>query len=107
MSRFAVFAICLFFSVAFAGPESAEARGGYAKWVKHGDQYSVTGSFASFNRTFSVRVAWKGNGFVIHTPLGVYRLKRRGNSVTFKAYIDKAWAHVTWSRSRAYVRYKR
>ena len=106
MSRFALFALCLIFSVAFVSPDSAEARGGYAKWLKHGDRYKVTGSFAAFNRTFSVRVAWKGSGFVIHTPLGVYRLKRRGNSVSFKAYIDKAWAHVTWSRTRATVRYK-
>lgn len=106
MPKLALYALSLLVIGFMASPEAAMARGGYAKWVKHGDRYSVTGSFASFKRTFGVHVAWKGNGFVIHTPLGVYRLKRRGNSVSFKVYIDKAWAHVTWSRTRAYVRYK-
>ena len=106
MSRLAIFAFTLIVWSSLAGPDPAFARGGYASWVKHGDRYSVTGSFGQFKRTFSVHVAWKGNGFVIHTPLGVYRLKRRGKSVSFKAYLDKAWAHVTWSRTRAYVRYK-
>ncbi len=106
MIKFAFYTLCAIVCIAVTNIDNAYARGGYAKWVKHGDRYSVGGSFGSFKRTFSVHVAWKGNGFVIHTPLGVYRLKRRGNSVTFKVYIEKAWAHVTWSRSRAYVSYK-
>ena len=106
MSRVAIITLTMIVWHSVAGFDPALARGGYAKWLKHGDRYSVTGSFGQFNRTFSVHVAWKGNGFVIHTPLGVYRLKRRGKSVSFKAYIDKAWAHVTWSRTRAYVSYK-
>ena len=85
---------------------NARARAGYAKWVQHGDIYKVDGKFGSFNRSFNVEVAWKGNGFVINTPLGAYRLKRRGNSVTFKVYFQKAWAHVTWKRSSASVNYK-
>ena len=106
MSKFAIYSCCAIIWFAMIGPDSAIARGGYAKWVKHGDRYTVSGNFGTFNRTFGVHVTWKGNGFVIHTPLGVYRLKRRGNSVSFKVYINKAWAHVTWSRTRAYVRYK-
>ncbi len=106
MARFAIYSIFVIAWIAMIGPDNAHARAGYAKWVKHGDRYSVSGNFGSFQRTFGVHVTWKGNGFVIHTPLGVYRLKRRGNSVAFKVYIDKAWAHVTWSRTRAFVRYK-
>lgn len=81
-------------------------RAGYAKWLRHGDVYKVDGSFGSFKRSFNVRISWKGNGYVISTPLGAYRLKRRGSSVTFKVYIQKSWAYVTWKRSKAYVRYK-
>lgn len=89
-----------------ASATKARARAGYAKWVQHGDIYKVDGKFGSFNRSFNVEVAWKGNGFVVNTPLGAYRLKRRGNSVTFKVYFQKAWAHVTWTRSSASVNYK-
>ncbi len=89
-----------------ANAKKTGARAGYAKWVKHGDIYKVDGKFGSFNRSFNVEVAWKGNGFVINTPLGAYRLKRRGKSVTFKVYFQKAWAHVTWTRSSAFVNYK-
>lgn len=85
---------------------NAYARAGYASWVKHGDVYVIDGNFGDINRTFNVKVVWKGNGFVINTPLGAYRLKRRGKTVTFKVYFQKAWAHVTWNRSRAYVSYK-
>ena len=88
------------------GASDAMARAGYAKWLKHGDVYVVDGTFGKFKQKFNVRVAWKGNGFVINTPVGVYRLKRRGKSVTFKVYFQEAWAHVTWSRSKAYVSYK-
>ncbi len=97
-------AILLVSGVFTAG--DAMARAGYAKWLKHGDVYEVDGTFGSIKQKFSVRVSWKGTGFVINTPVGVYRLKRRGKSVTFKVYFQEAWAHVTWSRGRAYVSYK-
>ena len=84
----------------------AAARAGYASWVKHGDVYQVDGTFGKHKQKFNVSVSWKGNGFVVNTPLGAYRLKRRGKSVTFKVYFQEAWAHVTWSRTRAYVNYK-
>ncbi|MEM7427332.1 MAG: hypothetical protein AAF441_14655 [Pseudomonadota bacterium] len=88
------------------GAAEAQARAGYASWVKHGDIYVVDGKFGKFQQKFNVSVAWKGNGFIVNTPLGSYRLKRRGKSVTFKVYFQQAWAHVTWSRTRAYVNYK-
>ncbi len=97
-------AVLLVFGLFGAG--DAMARAGYAKWLKHGDVYEVDGKFGTFKQKFNVRVSWKGNGFVINTPVGVYRLKRHGKSVTFKVYFQEAWAHVTWSRSRAYVSYK-
>ena len=83
-----------------------KSRGGYAKWLQHGDVYKVKGQFGSFNQSFNVSVAWKGSGFVVNTPLGAYRLKRRGSGVSFKVYFQKAWAHVTWKRSKAFVSYK-
>lgn len=86
--------------------DRAYARGGYAKWIKHGDIYKVDGNFGSVRQTFKVEVTWKGNGFVINTPLGTYRLKRRGTSVKFNVYFQKAWAQVTWKRTRAVVIYK-
>lgn len=91
---------------ATANTNTKRARAGYAKWVQHGDIYKVDGKFGSFNQSFNVSVAWKGNGFVVHTPLGAHRLKRRGSGVSFKVYFQKAWAHVTWKRSRAFVKYK-
>jgi hypothetical protein len=84
----------------------AHARAGYAKWVKHGDIYKVDGRFGSIQHTFKVEVTWKGSGFVINTPLGAYRLKRSGSSVKFNIYFHKAWAQVTWKRTRAVVIYK-
>ncbi len=98
-----------FFAVAIAAtliPTAAEARAGYASWLKHGTVYQVDGGFGPYKQTFTVRVAWKGNGFVINTPLGTHRLKKRGDSVAFKVYFDKAWANVTWKRSSAVVTYK-
>ncbi len=89
-----------------AKTSTKRARAGYAKWVQHGDIYKVKGNFGSFNQSFNVSVAWKGSGFVVNTPLGAYRLKRRGGGVTLKVYFQKAWAHVTWKRSRAFVTYK-
>lgn len=102
---FGIFLAVLLVSGVF-GTSEAMARAGYAKWLKHGDVYEVDGTFGNTKQKFSVRVAWKGTGFVINTPVGVYRLKRRGKSVTFKVYFQEAWAHVTWSRGRAYVSYK-
>ena len=86
--------------------DRAHARAGYAKWIKHGDIYKVDGNFESVRHTFKVEVIWKGNGFVIETPLGTYRLKRRGTSVKFNVYFQKTWAQVTWKRTRAVVNYK-
>ncbi len=106
MRGFFPYVLVLIVSVATMNTDGAHARAGYAKWVKHGDIYQVNGEFGSFKRTFNVEVAWKGNSFVINTPLGAYRLKRRGSKVTFKVYIQKAWAHVTWARYRAFVNYK-
>ncbi len=100
-----LFLLLVGFAVSF-GTGEAQARAGYAKWVKHGDVYQVDGTFGKFKQKFSVSVSWKGNGFVVNTPLGAYRLKRRGKSVTFKVYFRESWAHVTWSRTRAYVNYK-
>ena len=102
-------ALCALFAVAIVTTLSinaAIARAGYASWVKHGTVYRVDGNFGPYTQAFTVRVAWKGNGFVINTPLGTHRLKRRGNSVAFKVYFDKAWANVTWRRTSAFVIYK-
>lgn len=87
-------------------PQLAEARNGYPKWLKHGTTYRVDGNFGPYKQSFTVRVSWKGTGFVIHTPLGTHRLKRSGDDVAFEVYFDKAWASVTWTRSRAFVVYK-
>ena len=100
-----LFVLLVGFALSF-GASEAQARAGYASWVKHGDVYLVDGTFGKHKQKFNVSVSWKGNGFVINTPLGAYRLKRRGKSVTFKVYFQEAWAHVTWSRNRAYVSYK-
>ena len=106
MRKFQYLFVLLVGLVLSFGANEAHARAGYASWVKHGDVYLVDGTFGKHKQTFNVSVAWKGNGFVVNTPLGAYRLKRRGKSVTFKVYFQKAWAHVTWSRTRAYVSYK-
>lgn len=98
--------LLVFLASGLFGTGEATARAGYASWLKHGDVYEVDGTFGKIKQKFSVRVSWKGTGFVIYTPVGVYRLKRRGKSVTFKVYFQEAWAHVTWSRGRAYVSYK-
>ena len=100
-----LFVVLVGFALSF-GAKEAEARAGYASWVKHGDVYQVNGTFGKHKQSFSVSVAWKGNGFVVNTPLGAYRLKRRGKSVTFEVYFQNSWAHVTWSHTRAYVNYK-
>ncbi len=106
MRRFFAILVAVFLISGVFGAGDAMARAGYAKWLKHGDVYEVDGTFGKVKQKFSVRVSWKGTGFVVNTPVGVYRLKRRGKSVTFKVYFQEAWAHVTWSRGRAYVSYK-
>ncbi len=50
--------------------DRAHARAGYVKWIKHGDIYKVDGNFGLVRHTFKVEVIWKGNGFVIDTPIG-------------------------------------
>ncbi len=90
MHRFILYVLLLIVCVTTMNADDAHARAGCAKWVKHGDIYKVDGKFGSFKQTFNVEVAWKGNSFVINTPLGAYRLKRRGRSVTFKVYFQKA-----------------
>lgn len=61
------------FLILFTEPfhvDRAHARAGYAKWIKHGDIYKVDRNFGSVRHTFKVEVIWKGNGFVIDTPIG-------------------------------------
>ncbi|NNF79694.1 MAG: hypothetical protein HKN05_16855 [Rhizobiales bacterium] len=106
MRRLVPIFLTVLLAFGWLGSSDAMARAGYAKWLKHGDVYEVDGTFGKIKQKFSVRVSWKGTGFVINTPVGVYRLKRRGKSVTFKVYFQEAWAHVTWSRGKAYVSYK-
>ncbi len=106
MRRLIPLFLMVFLSSGLFGSNEVEARAGYASWLKHGDVYEVDGTFGKVKQKFSIRVSWKGTGFVVNTPIGVYRLKRRGKSVSFKVYFQEAWAHVTWSRGRAYVSYK-
>ena len=82
---------------------TADARGGYAGWLKHGDSYAVTGTIAGRSGTVRVHIKWRGNRFVVQTPMGTYPLKRAGSAVRFRVYFDKAWASVTWAGSRATV----
>ncbi len=96
--------LAMFLFAAFTG--EARARAGYAGWVKHGDIYLVDGRFGEINHKFNVEVAWKGSGFIITTPLGSYRLKRKGRDVSFKVYFKKAWAQITWNKTTALVAYK-
>lgn len=94
-------------ALAFSGiSDSAHARGGYAAWLKHNDAYRVTGQFAGYNGSLQVQVKWRGNRFVISTPLGTFPLKRSGNGVTFRVNFENAWATITWVRNRAVVVWK-
>ena len=85
----------------------AEARGGYAKWLKHGDVYRVTGTFGGEKRSFRISLRWRGNRFTVSTPLGTFKLKPKGNSVTFRVLFQEKWASVRWNRNRATVIYNR
>ncbi len=87
--------------------EIAEARGGYANWLKHGDIYLVDGKFGAHKQKFRVQVKWRGNRFVIQTPIGTFPLKRRGAGVSFRVKFQNAWARINWRRSRATVVYKK
>ena len=99
--------ILVVIALVFAGaPETAEARGGYAAWLKHNDAYRVTGNFAGYKGSLQVQVKWRGNRFVISTPLGTFPLKRAGNGVTFRVKFENAWATVNWVQSRVVVVWK-
>lgn len=97
--------LALFLAVA-AGSGTAEARGGYASWLKHGDAYRVTGEFAGYQGSFQAQVSWRGNRFVVSTPVGTYPLQRAGAAVTFRVLLDKDWATVTWAHTRVYIVWK-
>ncbi len=97
----------VFMALVFAGPTtSADARAGYAAWIKHNDAYRVTGDFAGYNGSLQVQVKWRGNRFVISTPLGTFPLRKSGNGVTFKLKFENAWATVNWVQTQATVVWK-
>ena len=96
---------CLYLFAA-APVHHADARGGYPSWLKHGESYAVTGAIAGRAGTVQVHVRWRGNRFVVQTPVGTYPLKRAGAGVRFQVYFDKAWAKVTWVGTRATVVFK-
>ena len=99
--------LVLLFGLAVAGPsDPVEARAGYASWLKHNNAYRVTGDFAGYNGSLQVQVKWRGNRFVVVTPLGTFPLKRNGNGVTFRLQFEKAWATVNWVNTRATVVWK-
>ncbi len=94
-------------ALAFANPsDPAHARGGYAAWLKHNDAYRVTGDFAGYNGSLQVQVKWRGNRFVISTPLGTFPLQKAGNGVTFRVKFENAWAQVQWVQSQVVVVWK-
>lgn len=105
--RKSILTMLMLAAFAFVWPsQQAEARAGYAKWLKHGDYYSVSGSFAGYRGAIRVGVKWRGNRFVVTTPLGTFPLKRAGRGVTFRVYFQKSWAAVTWVHKQASVVYK-
>ncbi len=97
-------AVILIVCVVFAGPHgTAHARGGYASWLKHGDAYRVTGDFVGYKGSIVVQVKWRGNRFVVSTPIGTFPLKRAGSGVTFQVKFEKIEARVTWVKTRVHV----
>lgn len=98
-----VLAVCL----VFTGPGGeANARGAYAAWLKHNDAYRVTGDFAGYKGSLQVQVKWRGNRFVVNTPLGTFPLTPAGGGVTFRVRFDDHWASITWLHTRVYVAWK-
>ena len=86
---------------------NADAAPRYAKWLKHGDVYRVTGTFGGEKRSFRVTLRKRGSRFVVGTPLGTFKLKPVGRSVTFKVLFQKKWASVRWNRTKATVIYNK
>jgi hypothetical protein len=102
--RVLVSGFIVFMALVFAGPsDPANARGGYAAWLKHGDAYRVTGNFAGYKGSLQVQVKWRGNRFVVSTPLGTFPLQRAGGGVTFQVRFENAVAKVTWFQSSVSV----
>lgn len=102
-----ILTLVLMACVVFAEPTgTAHARGGYASWLKHGNAYRVTGNFAGYKGSLVVQVKWRGNRFVIITPIGTFPLKRAGAGVTFRVRFEKFVARVTWVKTRADVVWK-
>lgn len=96
-------AVCL----VFAGPGGdANARGAYAAWLKHNDAYRVTGNFAGYKGSLQVQLKWRGNRFVVDTPLGTFPLTPAGGGVTFRVKFENHWASITWLQSTVYVVWK-
>ena len=94
-------------TLVFAAPGGeAEARGGYAAWLKHNNAYRVTGDFAGYKGSLQVQVKWRGNRFVVTTPLGTFPLKRAGAGVTFRVKFENAWATIHWVNTRVVVVWK-
>lgn len=94
--------------VMLAWPGSnAEAGSRYAKWLKHGDVYRVTGVFGEHKRSFRITLRKRGKRFTVSTPLGTFKLKPAGRGVTFKVLFQKKWAHVRWNHTKAVVTYNK
>ncbi len=105
--RTLILSYILVLGLAFAGSgQTAQARGGYAAWLKHGDAYRVSGAFAGYDGSIQVQVKWRGSRFVVNTPLGTFPLQRAGNGVKFRVKFEKSWATVTWVNTRAIVLWK-
>ena len=102
----AKFALVALVALAWPAPE-AEAGSRYAKWLKHGDVYRVTGTFGGEKRSFRVTLRKRGSRFVVGTPLGTFKLKPVGRSVTFKVLFQKKWASVRWNHTKATVVYNK
>jgi len=102
-AKIAVVALAM---LAWQVPE-ADAAPRYAKWLKHGDVYRVTGTFGGEKRSFRVTLSRRGTRFVVGTPLGTFKLKPVGRSVTFKVLFQKKWASVRWNQTKATVIYNK